>query len=131
MEKNRINFGRLQILCYVERMFTCLSDLLNPEIQGLMNMPSHGLKRDEFVVVLLEMFENHVLVAKREGRGLFTPTLEEIESALGESNDFTHKLSNTFYGLTSAAHEVLVDLRHLYSQERRTPLIVKGHKLPT
>ena len=115
MQRNRLNFAKLQILRYVETFFTCISDLVHPEIEMAMNMPSHGLQRDELVVVLHEMFENHLLVAKKEGRDLFTPTLKEIESALDEVNDFAHKSGNTFYGLTSAAVEILTDLRRLYA----------------
>ncbi len=117
MQKNRITFAKLQILRYVEDVFTCLSDLLYPEIEDLMNMPSHGLQREELIIILHEMFSDHLLVAKKSGRELFTPTLSEIESALNETNDFTYRSTNTHYGLTSGAMELFVDLQRLYSAE--------------
>lgn len=117
MQRNRLNFAKLQIFRYVESLFTCVCDLVHPELDQLMNMPTHGLRRDELVVVLHEMFESHMLVAKKEGRGLFTPTLEEIEMALAETNDFGHRSSNTFYGLTTGALELFAGLRGLYGEE--------------
>jgi len=117
VERNRINFGKLQILRYVETLFTCICDLVHPEIEVLMNMRRHGLARDELMVVLHEMFESHLLVAKKEGRGLYTPALGEIEAALSETNDFGHRSSNTFYGLTTGALELLTELKQLYDQE--------------
>jgi hypothetical protein len=116
MHRNRLNFAKLQILRYVDTFFICISDLVHPEIELAMNKASHGLNRDELVVVLHEMFENDLLVARKEGRGFFTPTLQEIESALYEVNDFGYRSANTSYGLTSAALEPLDELKRLYDQ---------------
>jgi hypothetical protein len=115
VKKDRTSFAKLQILRYVEKWFTCLADLVNPDIEGLINMPAHGLSREELLSVLDEMFQAHVLVAKKEGRGLFTPTRLEIENALAEPHGRARKLSNTFYGLTSGANELFNELRQLYA----------------
>ena len=107
MEEDRKNHAKYLIFRYAEELFTCVSDLLHPELEELMNLPSHGLSKDELIDVLFDLFSNHELVAARENRGLFTPTLEEIVKALDEPNDIKAKLSNTYYGITSAAIEPL------------------------
>lgn len=114
LEKNRVNFAKLQIFRYVEDLFTVISDLLNPEIEALMNMKGHGLDKEELIILLNELFQSHMLVAKSEKRGLFTPTLTEIEFALEEEKDLMHISSNTFYGLTSSAMEMYMELKILY-----------------
>ena len=65
-------------------------------------------------MLLNELFEAHMLVAKSEKRGLFTPTLTEIEFALEEEKDLTHISSNTVYGLTTGAMELYSELKVLY-----------------
>ncbi len=116
-ETNRVNFAKHQIFCYVEDIFTCISDLLNPRIEELMNMRSHGLEKKELIIVLNELFSSHMLVALRSNRGLFTPTLEEIENALEEEKDFLYESQNTFYGLTSGAVELFCELKDQYQNE--------------
>lgn len=117
MERNRINFAKYQIFRYVEEMFTCISDLLNPEIEMLMNMESHGLREDELKVLLFQMFTEHMLVALKEDRGLFTPTLEEIEAALHEEKDLLYHSNNTFYGFTTGAIETFHELKAIYGEK--------------
>ena len=117
MENNRINFAKYQILRYVDELFVCISDLLSPDIEEAMNMESHGLREDELKVVLFEMFSRHMLVALKKERGLFTPTLEEIEAALGEQNDALYKSENTFYALTTAGLELFRELQATYGKE--------------
>jgi len=82
MEQDRISFAKLMVFSYVDELWTCISDLLHPSIEELTNLPSHGLKKEELVVVLYELFQSYMLVAMRRDRGLFTPTLREIELAL-------------------------------------------------
>ena len=94
----------------------CVSDLINPDLEPLTNKQSHGLSRDELVPLLHGMFQDHVLVARKDGRGLFTPTLQELEEALREPHGRARKLSNTFYGLTSGANELLAELQRLYAE---------------
>ncbi|NEV65403.1 hypothetical protein [Thiorhodococcus minor] len=94
-----------------------MSDLLDPCIEELMNIPSHGLEKKELIVVLNELFSNHMLVALHGRRGLFTPTLQEIEDALEEEKDFLYESQNTFYGLTSGAVELFRELKAQYKDE--------------
>lgn len=115
MDRDRINFAKLQLLRYVDELFVCLSDLLDPEIEEAMNLPSHGLTRQELTVLLHELFEQHIFVAKRDDRGLFTPSLSEIEAAFDEKNDQLWKSSNTFYGMTTAAHELYKNLKSIFN----------------
>ena len=116
-EENRINFAKYMIFRYVEEMFTCICDLINPEIDQLMNMDSHGLKKQELIIVLNELFSNHMLVAMNQSRGLFTPTLEEIENALKEKKDNLYLSENTFYGFTTGAMEFYHELQGLYQNK--------------
>ena len=74
-EANRVNFAKYQIFRYVEDIFTCICDLLNPNLEELMNIPPHGLEKNELIIVLNELFSSHMLVALHSSRGLFTPTL--------------------------------------------------------
>lgn len=94
----------------------CISDLLGPEIETAMNMGSHGLKEEELKVLLFEMFSEHMLVALKKGRGLFTPTFTEIEAALHEENDLLQKSENTFYGLTTGGMETFKELKAVYGK---------------
>ncbi len=98
-------------------MFTCISDLRNPEIEMLMNMQSHGLNEDVLKVLLFQMFEEYMLVALKEPRALFTPTLEDIEVALREEKDLANHSKNTFYGFTSQAVEVFEELKEIYGEK--------------
>lgn len=116
-EENRINFAKYMIFCYVEEMFTCICDLINPNIGELMNMDSHGLNKEELIVVLNELFSNHMLVAMNQRRGLFTPTLEEIENTLKEKKDHLYLSENTFYGFTTGAMEFYHELQGLYKNK--------------
>lgn len=117
MEDNRINFAKYQIYKYAETLFICLCDLASDDLEEAMNRPSHGLSKNELVILLNELFSNHKLVAKIEERGFFTPTLEEIESALKENNDNMWASKNTFYGVTSGATEELRALEQMYDKE--------------
>ena len=117
MEKNRINFGKYQIFRYVEELYVALSELLNPEIEIAMNMESHGLNEEELKIVLFELFSQHMLVAKSKSRGLFTPTLGEIEAALREESDHLYESENTFYGLTTGGLETFKALKQAYGAE--------------
>lgn len=114
MEKNRINFAKYQVFRYVEELFVCISDLLSPEIEIAMNMESHGLSEEELKILLFGMFSEHMLVALKKERGLFTPTLAEIEEALHEESDLLHKSENTFYSLTTGAMETFKELEAVY-----------------
>ena len=117
MEMNRINFGKYQIFRYVEELFVAMPELLNPEIEIAMNMEPHGLNEEELKIVLFERFSQHMLVAKSKGRGLFTPTLGEIEVALHEKSDHLYESENTFYGLTTAGLETFKALKRGYGEE--------------
>lgn len=117
MEINRINFAKLQIFKYADTLFICLCELANPNLEESLNMPSHGLSKDELVVLLYELFSKHMLVAKTEERGLFTPTFKEIESALKEENDISYRSKNTFYGITTGAMETYRELKSVYSNK--------------
>lgn len=110
MEKDRIKYAKYMILRYVDTLFSPLSTLLSEELELITNLPSHGLKRDELVIVLYELFGNYSLVAMTQKRGLFTPTLAEIELALGEKRDDMYTSNNTFYGLTTSGLELLREL---------------------
>lgn len=68
-EKNHINFAKYRIFCYVEVMFACIYALINPNIDELMNMDSHGLNKQELIIVLNELFSNYRLVAMHQNRG--------------------------------------------------------------
>jgi hypothetical protein len=114
LDRNRVNFAKLQIFRYVEDLYTAVSDLLNPKIELLMNMEGHGLGKEELVEILYEMFSTHMLVAKTEARGFFTPCLAEIQSALEEEKDSAFISNNTFYGLTTGAMEMYLELKVLY-----------------
>ena len=81
-----------------------------------MNMESHGLNRDELVVVLYELFQSHMLVAMTHERGLFTPTLSEIENALDEVKVSINTSSNTFYGITTGCSELYQELKVAYGK---------------
>lgn len=120
MELNRINFAKLQLFRYVDELFVRLCDLVSPQIEEAMNMPSHGLDRQELIVLLYQLFKACMLVAMREDRNLFTPTLEEIEAALEEKPDLLWKSSNTFYGMTTTAHERFRELKRLYDNQHKT-----------
>lgn len=117
MEKNRINFAKYQLFRYVDDLFVCISELINPEIEQSMNDKSHGLNEEELKVVLYEMFSSYMLVAMSEERGLFTPTLVEIEAALKENNDLLYRSKNTFYGLTTGGIETYRDLEAVYGTQ--------------
>jgi hypothetical protein len=116
MEDNRINFAKYQIYKYVDELFVCLSELIRDDLDELMNRPSHKLSEKELIILLYELFSESKLVAKTEQRGFFTPTLEEIESALKEEKDFMWISKNTFYGITTGAMEELRELELLYGK---------------
>jgi len=59
------------------------------------------------------MFDSAGLVAMRDGRGLFTPTLDELEAALAQEDTGLHH-DITYYGMTSVALEEYRELRLLY-----------------
>ncbi|MGD2117135.1 MAG: hypothetical protein PVG66_02145 [Chromatiales bacterium] len=82
-----------------------------------MNMESHGLSEEELKILLFEMFSEHMLVALQKERGLFTPSLAEIEAALREENDLLHKSENTFYGLTTGGMETFKELKAVYGEK--------------
>lgn len=111
---DRFEFATLKIYEYVDVLFTEIADLLHPEIEMLMNSESHGLEKQELIVLLYGLFQSGKLVAKRDGIGLFTPTLGDIESALNEEKDLMFKSKNTFYGLTSGAIEEYRELKDKY-----------------
>lgn len=113
MKQDRIQFAKLMIFNYVNELWTRIPDLAHPSIEELTNLPSHGLRREELVVVLYELFQSHMLVAMNQSRGLFTPTLQEIESALDEEVDCSFNSTNTFYGLTTGANELLKALKSI------------------
>ena len=83
----------------------------------MVNFPSHDLEKSELIIVLNGLFQSHCLVARKESRGLFTPTLSEIELALEESRDVRYKSENTFYGFTTGAVELFKELSVLYENE--------------
>lgn len=114
MEKNRINFAKFQILRYVDEFFVALCSLTAPNIEESMNMPSHGLDNNELIIVLYQLLSDHLLVAMHKNRGLFTPTFDELNSALSETFDGISE--NTFYGMTSAAHELYRELQVDYQK---------------
>ena len=111
MKLNRIEFAKLKIYEYVDQLFTCICDLCRKDFEEFVNTQSHGLEKQELIVLLYELFSDYKLVAKSETRGLFTPSLEEIESALEEENDFEQRSKNTYYGLTSGAVEEYSELK--------------------
>lgn len=112
MEKNRINFAKLQLLQYVDELFIAICSLTSPNIEEDMNMSSHGLDDKELTIILYFLFSEHFLVALHQDRGLFTPTLDELTQALTEPFDAVSK--HTFYGMTSAAHELYKELKATY-----------------
>ena len=120
MERNRINFAKLQLLRYVDFQFVQLRVLASPDIEEAMNMPNHGLERQELVILLYQMFDDHFLVAQSVDRGLFTPTLEEIQNALNEEPDFILNSSNTFYAMTSGASELYKELKDFFRGTHET-----------
>jgi hypothetical protein len=75
MTKNRIDRAELLVFKYVEEMYIQLRCLVDPCIGEALNMPAHGLARDEIVVLLYRMFEDHLLVAYREDRDLWRATI--------------------------------------------------------
>ncbi|MDG5899581.1 hypothetical protein E2650_06645 [Shewanella xiamenensis] len=111
---DRVEFATLKIYEYVDDLFTCISDLVRTDIEELMNNSSHGLSRDELVMLLYSLFQGQKLVAKTESRGFFTPTYDEIERALNEENDHMHHSNNTYYGLTSGAMEQYRELKQKF-----------------
>ena len=117
MEQNRINFAKYQIFKYAEKLFICLSDLIRDDIEEAMNRASLNLKKNELIILLYELFSEYKLVAKTVKRGFFTPTLEEIEEALMEDNDYMWKSKSTFYGLTTGATEEFRALEELYGEK--------------
>lgn len=114
IERNRITFAQLQIYRHADELFVCLCDLLDPRIEEAMNIASHDLTEAELKVVLYEMFSEYRLVALKEGRGLFTSTLKEIEAALHEEKDYLYESANTFYSLTTGGIEQLRKLKAAY-----------------
>ena len=116
MEDNRINFATHQIFLYANEMFVGLYDLVRPNIGEYFNEKSHGLSKEELIVLLHELFSKHMLVALQEERGLFTPALDEIEKALNESRDMMHRSKNTFYGITTGAMEKYHELQQMYGR---------------
>lgn len=114
LEDNRIHYAKYQIFRYAESLFIRVCDLLAPTLQENLNLPAHGLTKQELIIVLYELFSTHQLVAKRDGVGLFTPTLTQIEQALAEEADFLWESKNTFYGMTTGAHELYQALGVLY-----------------
>ena len=116
LKDNRINFAKYQIFRYANELFVCISELMNPEIEQSMNLPSHGLSQEELVLVLFELFSEYMLVAKNDKRGFFTPSLQEIEAALLEDNDYSQRSKNTFYGITTGAMELYRELDALYGK---------------
>ncbi len=117
MEDNRINFAKYQIYKYVDDLFVCISDLVRDDLDELMNMPSHGLSEKELEILLYELFSEFRLVAMKHKKGLFTPTLNEIEEALKEEKDFMSISKNTFYGITTGAIEEFRALEQIYDEK--------------
>ena len=117
MELNKINFAKYQIYKYAEELFVCLSELVRDDLDEAMNRSSHNLSNEELTILLYELFSEHKLVAKTGKRGFFTPTLDELEQALKEENDFMWKSKNTFYGLTSGAIQEFRKLEEIYVEE--------------
>lgn len=115
MEKNRINFAKYSIFLYAETLWTCISDLLSDDLEELTNIKAHGLSKAELTVVLFELFDSQMLVAKSRKRGLFTPSLIEVEQALHEQKDCMDISVNTFYGITTGSAELFRELKNLYS----------------
>ena len=110
MPVNRIQRAEYLIYSYVTEFFVQLRVLVDPELDVALNEPAHGLSREEVVVLLHHMFESHKLVASRDtARGLFTPTLEEIEAALNEDPDSCEH--ETHYGLTTVGLERMRELK--------------------
>lgn len=118
MERNRINFAKYCILKYAETLFEQIRTLVHPELEEATNLPHHGLSRAELVVVLYELFSTYCLVAQTESRGLFTPTLGEIEAALDESYEPWEHQKLTFYGFTTGAQELFAELKNLYENKQ-------------
>ena len=87
-------------------------------LDEIINQSGHGLTLDELTILLCEMFDSAGLVAMRDGRGLFTPTLDELEAALAQEDDSFHR-AITNYGMTCACVEEYRELRLLYGRERR------------
>ncbi|MVF14838.1 hypothetical protein FT643_22130 [Ketobacter sp. MCCC 1A13808] len=110
---NKQDFATLKVYEYVDELFTRISDLVRPDIEELMNNSSHGLSRVELTALLHDLFQSQKLVALREKRGLFTPSLEEITSAFDEKNDIRFRGEHTYYGLTSAAMDQYRGLKQM------------------
>ncbi|GEM_PF-5460397 len=116
MEKNRINFAKLQLLRYVDELFVAICSLTAPNIEEDMNMSTHGLDDKELTIILYHLFSEYFLVALHKNRGLFTPTLDELNKALIEPRDSVSE--HTFYGMTTAAHELYKELKSTYDIQK-------------
>jgi hypothetical protein len=117
MERNRINYAKYQITRYVEEFYVGLELLISPDIEEKLNKPSHGLREEELVIVLKELFDDHSLVAVRNERGLFTPTLAEIEQVLSKPEESFEQFGDTHYGITSGGVGLLKELNLAYKKQ--------------
>jgi len=111
MKDKKNNFATYQIYSYVEELFTELAVLVSPEITNITNKPHHGLERGELDSLLNELFQKHHLVALQKNRGLFTPSVKEVEAALLEDRTIEKRIGNTFYGITTGALESFIHLK--------------------
>lgn len=84
------------ILESVVRAKRLLRVLESPNLEEIVNGPSHGLSHDQLVRALVRLFERRWLFAESidQGRGRFIPSVSEVEIGLSR----TERL---YYGLTS------------------------------
>ena len=117
IEKNKITRAEYLIFKYVEDLLLEIRVLNSKNLAEAINLPAHGLNKDELLVLLWQMFERGDLVAHRRSRGYFSPTYNELEKALNEHAAFSERFENTFYGYISAASERYNELKSLWEDE--------------
>ena len=97
---------------YSHDWFIQLRLLASPDLEVALNLPSHNLSEQALIELLAQMFQENYLVATRRGTGLFTPSREDIKTAL-------HEMPNSnelFYGYTSGAILEYKKLEKIYGE---------------
>jgi len=120
IEPNIFTRAEYLIYKYADCFLVPIRSVADRDVDEAFNLPHHKLNKKELTLLLFKLFESANLVANCDKRGYFTPTHDEIITAMGEpgveNDDYDHKLV-TYYGYTSAAVERYRELQSVYKNE--------------
>ncbi|MCG7899780.1 MAG: hypothetical protein JAY85_15160 [Candidatus Thiodiazotropha weberae] len=120
IERNKYTRAEYLIYKYVDCFLAPVRTIADCDVDEAFNLPHHNLNTEELTLLLCKLFESANLVAYADQRGYFTPSNDEIISAIKEhgvdSDDYDYKLT-TYYGYTSAAIERYRELHTMFANE--------------